>query len=163
LAIMSEPIDFYGMHYYFPSRVSAGSPRVRAGHPDEASDAITDLPMRLEPWPEYPKTGFDWPVVPDMLTVLLQRMKDRSGPALPPILFTEGGASFPDEPAADGEVHDADRIEYLDGHLRAALAGVPGVEVGGYFVWTFTDNVEWVAGWTQRFGVVYVDRNSLER
>lgn len=163
LAIMSEPIDFYGLHYYFPSRVSAGSPRIRPGHPDEGSEAMTSLPMRLEPWPEYASTGFDWPIVPEMLTVLLQRLHDRYGAALPPIIFTEGGASFPDEPDADGQVRDADRVDYLDAHLRVALAGVPGVRVGGYLVWTFTDNVEWSAGWTQRFGLVYVDRDTLER
>lgn len=163
LEIMSEPLDFYGMHYYFPSKVAVGKAKPDSPTPKLDSESMDALPIRLEPWPEYETTGFDWPIIPDLLTVQLNRMHQRYGDRLPPIIFTEGGASFPDEPDAGGEVHDTERVEYLDSHLRAALRGVRGVKVEGYFVWTFLDNVEWAAGWTQRFGLVYVDRESLDR
>ncbi|MDH5292986.1 MAG: family 1 glycosylhydrolase, partial [Acidimicrobiia bacterium] len=38
-----------------------------------------------------------------------------------------------------------------------------GARVDGYFLWSLLDNLEWVAGFSQRFGLVWVDRQTLER
>ena len=45
----------------------------------------------------------------------------------------------------------ATAIEF-DVHMTA-----DGVPVGGYFVWTLTDNFEWSYGFTKKFGLVHVD------
>ncbi|WP_395638331.1 glycoside hydrolase family 1 protein [Pseudolysinimonas sp.] len=161
--IMAEPVDFYGVQYYFPSKVAAGPPHVKVGTHDGHSKAMLDLPLRLEPWPEYGVTGFGWPDSPDQVPVLLHRLAERYGSRLPPIIFTEGGASFPDHPERSGAVDDVQRIEYLGTHLAEAAAAVPGVEVEGYFVWSLLDNFEWAAGYTQKFGLVSVDPETQER
>jgi beta-glucosidase len=161
--IIAEPIDFYGVQYYFPSRVAAGPPHVKVGTHDGHSKAMLDLPLRLEPWPEYGVTGFGWPDSPDLLPVMLGQFADRYGDTLPPLVFTEGGASYPDRPQPDGTVDDDQRIEYLESHIRAAIDEGPGVEVVGYFVWSLLDNFEWAAGYTQKFGLVAVDSETQER
>jgi beta-glucosidase len=61
-------------------------------------------------------------------------------------------------------VADTRRIEYLDGHIRAVRAAMDeGVDVRGYFVWSIMDNFEWSVGYSQRFGLVYVDYPTLRR
>jgi len=161
--IINQPLDFYGVQYYFPSRVAAGPPRLKLGDHDAQTKAMLDLPMRLEPWPEYPVTGFDWPDSPDLLPVLLGHFAARYGSAMPPIIFTEGGASYPDMPNRRGFVDDEERIDYLATHLTHAVSSVPGIEVEGYFVWSLLDNFEWAAGYTQKFGLVAVDPETQER
>ncbi|KAH9079106.1 hypothetical protein Ae201684P_015463 [Aphanomyces euteiches] len=38
-----------------------------------------------------------------------------------------------------------------------------GVNVSGYFAWSFIDNYEWAAGYSKRFGIHWVDYNTMER
>ncbi|WP_426520194.1 GH1 family beta-glucosidase [Diaminobutyricibacter sp. McL0618] len=171
LAVISAPLDFYGLNYYFPSRIAAGS---GAGEsPDGEAEAMRSLPFHLEEWPEFDRTGFGWPIAPRYLGVALAEMRDRYGDALPPIVITEGGASFPTALAEDaraGEpVDDRARIEYLGDHIAAALEAVApggiasGVDLQGYHVWSLLDNFEWAAGYTQRFGIVHVDFDTRDR
>ncbi len=83
---------------------------------------------------------------------------------MPPIVVTENGAAFADAPGADGEVHDPDRIAYLDAHLRAVHAAMDGgVDVRGYFQWSLLDNFEWAYGYAKRFGIVHVDYETQVR
>ncbi|SFR17048.1 beta-glucosidase [Lentzea waywayandensis] len=139
LATIHQPLDFYGVNYYNPTRLKSPS----EGNP---------LPFELAEIDEYPLTGFGWPIVPSGLTEMINALRERH-PGLPPVHVTESGCSFPDELA------DADRISYLDGHLKAAQAA----DVAGYFVWSLLDNFEWEAGYSQRFGLVQVDYETQRR
>jgi beta-glucosidase len=150
LAVISAPIDGLGVNYYMPTRLSA--------LPD------SPLPFQMQPIPGYPVTAFGWPVIPAGLTELLTSLKQWYGDALPAVYVTENGCSQDDPLAADGTVADQGRIDYLDGHIRATHAAIEaGVDVRGYFEWTFTDNIEWSEGYHQRFGLVYTDFETQRR
>lgn len=159
LALIGQPIDFYGLNYYFPSWIAAGPGG--ADSPDGEAAAMRDVPFHLvADDDETARTGFGWPIAPEGLRATLEGLA-QDYPGLPPVVITEGGASFADaRRSADGSVDDADRVDYLARHLavagEAAAGGVQGLELEGYCVWSLVDNWEWAAGWTQRFGIVEV-------
>ena len=47
--------------------------------------------------------------------------------------------------------------------LAAESAIAAGTDLRGYFAWTFMDNFEWALGYRARFGLVYVDFETLAR
>lgn len=151
LARISAQIDFYGVNYYNPMCVGA-------------PPAGSALPFEHREIPGYPTTDFGWPVVPDGLHELLVGLNQRYPGRLPPVFITESGCSYAMGPDAAGVVDDQSRIDYLDAHLRAiARAVADGVDVRGYYTWSLLDNFEWAEGYSQRFGLVYVDFDTLTR
>ncbi|WP_371330033.1 GH1 family beta-glucosidase [Streptomyces sp. TP-A0356] len=154
LKVIAEPIDWYGINYYAPTRVGApqGSEIEFGGITMPA-----DLPFSVRQIEDRPVTDFGWPVVPEALTELLTGFRERYGDRLPPVVITENGCSY------EG-LDDQDRIAYLDGHIRALHRAVAaGVDVRGYFVWSLLDNFEWAEGYARRFGLVHIDHDTLER
>jgi beta-glucosidase len=102
-----------------------------------------------------------WPIGADGLVDLLTRLA-RDYPAVP-LIITENGAAFDDE-VVDGQIQDARRVEYLRGHLGAALAAIgAGVDLRGYLAWSLLDNYEWAHGYSKRFGLVHVDYATQRR
>ena len=107
-------------------------------------------------------TDIGWPIDAGGLAEELGRLRDRYGDL--DLYVTENGACYDDPVAADGTVHDDDRIAYLRDHLAAARAALAaGVRLRGYFVWSLLDNFEWAEGYGRRFGVVHVDYRTLQR
>ncbi|MET7602927.1 GH1 family beta-glucosidase [Streptomyces avermitilis] len=154
LKVIAEPIDWYGINYYAPTKV--GAPQ---GAEIEFGGLTlpAELPFTVREIEGHPVTDFGWPVVPEALTELLTGFRARFGDRLPPIVITENGCSY------EG-IDDQERIAYLDGHVRALHRAVEaGVDVRGYFVWSLLDNFEWAEGYERRFGLVHVDYDTLER
>lgn len=162
LAAIASPIDWYGINSYNPTLVGAPLNEGAALVDGHALDA--SLPFSLREMEGYPRTDFDWPVVPEALTELLLNVRSRYGEQLPPIVITENGAAYNTGPNDAGHVPDTARVTYTDSHLRAlAAAMAAGVDVRGYFHWSLMDNFEWAAGYSQRFGLVHIDYVSQKR
>ncbi len=152
MATIRQPVDFYGVNYYNPLRVAANL------------DPESDNPFEFVDLVGYETTDFGWPVVPDALREWLIILRARYRAALPPIIITESGCSYGAGPDADGVVDDQARVDYLDAHLRAVATAIQqGVDVRGYYTWSLMDNFEWAEGFSQRFGLVHVDFETLER
>ena len=147
---MAEPIDFLGLNYYT-------SVRIRAGDEDGMGVVLPEGPDQPEGY-----TEMGWEITPTALTDYLLHLSEVYAPAS--IVVTENGASFSDGPDQNGVVGDMRRISYLDSHVRAcAEARDAGVPLDGYFVWSLLDNLEWVSGFQQRFGIVWVDHATGRR
>jgi beta-glucosidase len=100
-----------------------------------------------------------WEVYPDGLYDLLTRLGSIEN--MPPIFITENGAAFADalEPSPVGvRVKDEARVDYFEQHVDAVNRAMQaGVNIRGYFAWSFLDNFEWSFGYDKRFGLYYVD------
>jgi len=72
-----------------------------------------------------------------------------------PIYVTENGVATED---------DTRRVEYLQRAVRSVAAAMAsGIDVRGYFSWSFMDNFEWISGYRPKFGLVAVDRETQAR
>lgn len=151
LETIGQPIDFLGVNSYNPQYIAAAP----------AGSAIPFDQVTPEGM-EY--NDFGWPIIPDGFTQMLTGLRETYGDALPPILITENGGAFNEAPDADGHVHDQRRIDYTAAHLTALKDAIDaGVDVRGYFHWSFMDNFEWAEGYSQRFGLTWVDYATQQR
>ncbi|NUW36914.1 beta-glucosidase [Nonomuraea sp. SMC257] len=161
-----QPLDLLGVNYYNPVLVrgwDGETPRETAdGHADGSASpwiACEDVEFVQQPGP-YTEMG--WNIDETGLTELLLRLHG-DYPALP-LVVTENGAAFADVLDGDGRVRDERRVDYLRRHLTAVADAIDaGADVRGYFVWSLIDNFEWARGYAKRFGIVYVDRETLDR
>ncbi len=145
-----EKIDFLGVNYYTRSMTQ---------------DDPSVCPVRA--CSVYQKrrthTETSWEVYPPGLADTLLSVRERYGDV--PLYVTENGAAFYDPPTAEGEtLEDPLRVDYLRKHLRQARRAMEhGVDLRGYFVWSFLDNFEWNHGYSKRFGIVHVDYETQRR
>lgn len=139
-----QPLDFFAYNVY-------------------NSDNYADDDGKVNPqvYPGMPRTAFDWPITPEIMYWSAKFHYERYHL---PIIITENGMANRDFVMSDGRVHDPQRIDYMCRYLqelkRAAEEGVPVI---GYLHWSILDNLEWNAGYDMRFGLVFVDYQTLKR
>ena len=146
LELISQPLDFYGQNMYNAVPVRA----------DENGN-----PVRVDRYPGFPKTAIQWPVTPEVLYWAPKFLYERYQK---PFYVTENGMSSHDWVSLDGKVHDASRVDFMHRYLREfKKAAADGVDLRGYFAWSLMDNFEWAYGYSERFGMVYVDYQTQKR
>jgi beta-glucosidase len=147
LETISEPIDYFGINYYERHLVEA-----------DPADAIRG--WRRVPDPDQTIVGIG--VHPEGLHEILTRVS-RDYTSVP-LIVTETGLAMHDYVDPERQVKDDKRIEFFDGHIRAAHQAIEqGVKLVGFFPWSFMDNYEWAWGYAYRFGMYYVDYATQER
>ena len=101
--------------------------------------------------PGAPVTDMGMSADPSWMRIVLNELR-RLGK---PVYITENGLASHD---------DEWRARYITEILSNVLLAIgDGVDVRGYFHWTNTDNFEWARGYGIRFGLIDVDRKTLER
>ncbi|MCS7005509.1 MAG: GH1 family beta-glucosidase [Cytophagales bacterium] len=106
-------------------------------------------------------TLMNWEVYPESIYHILK--KYHAYPQIKKLIVTENGAAFEDH-LHHNEVYDTKRLQFLQEYIYQVFrAKQEGVNVQGYFVWTFMDNFEWAEGYSPRFGIVYVDFDTQKR
>lgn len=149
--IMQAPLDWVGINYYNRHAIS-NAPGVPYW---EYVDVMPDQgPLTYMGWEVWPRGLYD-------IVTRISKEYDR-----PVIEITENGCSYGDGPLPENpsKVPDPRRTLYYREHLaELARAIKDGADVRGYHAWSLLDNYEWAEGYSQRFGLVYVDYRDLKR
>jgi beta-glucosidase len=151
------PLDFIGINLYY--RTIASDP----GAMDRFSHAQNWLfPVKMTGGTQGAKTDAGWEIWPKALYDMVTRItRDYNRPV---IEITESGCAFNDGPGADSTIRDERRIRYHREYLAAlGRAMAEGADVRGYHAWSLIDNFEWAEGYSQRFGLAYVDYKTQRR
>ena len=158
--IKEHTVDFLGVNYYQPMRVSA--PRY-APNPDS--------PMLVEQFYEpyvmpgrkiNPHRG--WEIYEQGLYDIAQNIKENYGNI--EWLLTENGMGVEGEEKfrQNGEIQDDYRIDFVKDHLRELHRAIQeGANCKGYLMWTFIDCWSWLNGYKNRYGLVELDLATQER
>jgi beta-glucosidase len=150
LQVIGSPLDFVGINVYLANKY------VTAANNQDGYKFIphaTNHPTMASPWHKVSPECLYW--APRLVNELWNAKK---------IYITENGCGATDELNENEEILDTDRIMFLKNYLtqlhRATSEEIP---VKGYFHWSLMDNFEWVFGYGIRFGLFYMDYDTLKR
>ena len=137
--VVEATSDYIGIAHYW-GQMAAFDPRRPQ---DQFIRRFNPPGMRL--------TDMGWASYPGWMRDVLNELK-RYGK---PVYVTENGIATTD---------DAVRERYLAEILTSVHQAIEdGVDVRGYFHWTNMDNFEWARGYGAKFGLIAVDRKTMER
>jgi beta-glucosidase len=150
LATIATPVDFVGINVYRPGIYAT---------PSDSPPGYREIPINAS----HPTMQSSWHTIdPEVMYWAPRHVQTLWGAQS--IYITENGCAASDVMSDHRQVYDSDRVMFLRaclGQLQRATA--EGVPVHGYFQWSSQDNFEWTAGYGNRFGLIYVDFDSLER
>jgi len=148
MALISRKMDFIGYNIYTADYAAAG----RSGEPRH-------VPFS----PQYPRADMPWlHIVPQTLYWTFRFSDEIYGPQR--YYVTENGCAYAAGPDSDGKIDDVERIQLVRTYLTQLRRAIrDGVDIRGYFLWSFLDNYEWAAGYAKRFGIVHVNYKTQVR
>ena len=148
--------DFLGLNHY--SSAIASKP----AEPPKWAGYWADQFVTLSDDPSWNKTAMGWNIAPDGAKAILLWIANRY--SNPDVFVTENGVACHDMDY-DQAIHDTERIDYLAGYIKGFGEAMKEgkLNLKGYFAWSLFDNFEWQYGLSKRFGIIFVDYNTLER
>ncbi len=147
----NNPCDFIGINYYSTAAISYNPEPVWEGF------------LHYNIVPRTEKLGGNELDPEGLRNIIRKAAADTEGKI--PIIVTENGCGSDCEHLDEkGELHDDYRIKYLQLHSQVVKDCIDeGIDVRGYFVWSYLDLFEWALGSSWRFGLIYVDYETQKR
>ncbi|XP_053479026.1 lactase-like b [Ictalurus furcatus] len=141
--------DFLGVGHFTTRYITQ-----KTSPPDRGGSFYTDRDLAELVDPRWPDPGSEWLYsVPWGFRRLLNFIKTQYGN--PVIYITENGVS---EKMMCTDLCDDWRIQYYRDYINEMLKAIrDGVNVKGYTAWSLLDKFEWDDGYSDRFGLYYVD------
>lgn len=142
MARICEKLDFFGMNCY-NRVVDCADPALLPKKPKASGGNFQDNPFDF-----YPKAVYD----------ALHILRERYALDIPIYITENGTFNCGEEISDDGRIHDAKRIEYMEGFLYwIGKALEENFDIRGYYLWSLLDNWEWTAGFASRYGICHTD------
>ncbi|HKD61893.1 MAG TPA: family 1 glycosylhydrolase [Terracidiphilus sp.] len=172
--IMKVPLDWVGFHYYTrrivsdPGGVHKGAEQqygtervVDTGDPN-GGDRYTQFHAVMPTEGPLTHAGLEvWPHGVYDLVMQISREYD-----FPSIEITECGCCYMDTPydREGGRVPDVRRTQFFRETLAELARAIrDGAKVRAFHAWSLLDNFEWTDGFSQRYGLTYVDYRDQKR
>ena len=170
--IMKAPLDWVGFHYYTRRIVSDASGASHAGGASFGTEIEGETSGGRDPYTRFhavmptegPLTEAGLEVWPKgIYDLVMQISREYNHPI---IEMTESGCSYLDSPFErdGGRVPDVRRVSFFRDELaELARAISAGANVRSFHAWSLIDNFEWADGYSQRYGLIYVDYRDQKR
>lgn len=169
--LLRASLDWVGFHYYtrriisdakgtrgpqqqYGTEIEADTGDVNGRDPYTRFHAVmpTEGPLSHAGLEIYPRGIYD-------LVTQISREYDH-----PVIEITECGSSYMDPPDASGRIPDERRTAFFRAILTELSRAIhDGARVRAFHAWTLLDNFEWTEGYTQRYGLTWVDFRDQKR
>ncbi|MHB1864755.1 MAG: glycoside hydrolase family 1 protein [Candidatus Saccharimonadales bacterium] len=134
---IKNDIDYIGVNYYMRMVIKSGF-----SHPASWGKKWNG---------RDPQNDMGWGIYPEGLYNITQGLKKYNLP----LIIAENG--IPD-------ASDNNRAKFINEHVNSMLRSInDGADIRGYFYWSLLDNYEWSEGYWPKFGLVSVDRKSMQR
>ncbi|XP_020676273.1 beta-glucosidase 2-like [Dendrobium catenatum] len=144
--------DFLGINYYFSLFVTNNFNALNTNLRDFSADMFANFTGSTNQSGMKDYQPLNLPVNPRGLTELLKYFKEKYGN--PPLYIQENGYGVEGE----DKLKDMERVSYLSGFIGCSLEALRnGSDLRGYFVWSFVDLFELMAGYQLRIGLYHVD------
>lgn len=158
MEMIRAPFDFIAINNYLRTILTAVDPGKASADPFSKIFPVETTARGQS----GPRTDLGWEVHPKALYDIVMRItRDYDRPV---IEITENGCAYSDGPGPDGVIADPRRIDFHRGYLTELNRAIrDGADVRGYYAWSLLDNFEWAEGYSQRFGLVYVDFATQKR
>ncbi|MGY3778385.1 family 1 glycosylhydrolase [Isobaculum melis] len=142
-------VDYYTFSYYLTLCVSADDQVTKNGHSMIGGSGVNNPYLEQSEWNAM--------IDPVGLRIALNDIYDRYQL---PLMIVENGIGVSEDVAADGKIHDAYRIDYLQKHIIEMDKAIEdGVDLIGYTIWSAVDIVSASTGeMKKRYGIIFVDK-----
>lgn len=148
---------FIGINHYTSVYVSDRPNSVDSGLRDYAADVAATFRFSESDPPSAQFVPVNMPSDPQGLQFMLEYLSDTY--ANVPVYVQENGYGA----LSNESIYDHERVEYLRDYIFSALSALRnGANVKGYFVWSFLDVFELLAGYNSRYGIYHVDFQNPE-
>ncbi|KAG2402922.1 Hydroxyisourate hydrolase [Vigna angularis] len=143
--------DFIGLIHYTNINITDNSDVLK----NQLRDYAADMAAKIVGTHLF--SNEEYPITPWVMREELNKFKLLYGN--PPIFIHENGQRT----ASNSSLQDVSRVKYLHEYIGGVLDALrDGVNIKGYFSWSFLDLYELLDGYEASFGLYYVDRDDPE-
>ncbi len=159
--------DFLGVNYYGPTWYKGyeGEGEIShngTGDKGTSSYKVKGIGEAATP-ANIPTTDWDWTIYAEGIYDIMKAIKTKY-PNYNEIYISENGIGAKEDLDKNNQLCDDYRIDFIKQHLEWTLKAIDeGVNIKGFYVWSWQDQFSWTNGYNKRYGLFFVDFKTQKR